>query len=115
MTAEQWEGRVKECRDSGKSAKAWCKGKGIAYYTYLRWAKKFRQEEGKKEVSHQEGSRQWVNIAAPTKEECGEARGKVKREARREAEGVKLMIIVGKGLQGGEITELLRAVKEVCC
>ena len=35
-----WQERVRECRTSGMSVKAWCKAKGLDFSTYYRWEKK---------------------------------------------------------------------------
>ena len=35
-----WQERVRECRTSGMSVKAWCKAQGLDFTTYYRWEKK---------------------------------------------------------------------------
>ena len=35
-----WQERVRECRTSGMSVKAWCKARGLDFTTYYRWEKK---------------------------------------------------------------------------
>ena len=35
-----WRERVRECRTSGMSVKAWCKAQGLDFTTYYRWEKK---------------------------------------------------------------------------
>ena len=35
-----WQERVRECRTSGMSVKAWCKTQGLDFTTYYRWEKK---------------------------------------------------------------------------
>ena len=48
-----WQERVRECRTSGMSVKAWCKAQGLDFTTYYRWEKKVlesvipTQREGK--------------------------------------------------------------------
>lgn len=39
---QQWIGRIKECRESGKTVKSWCKENGICEQTYYAWLKKIR-------------------------------------------------------------------------
>lgn len=35
-----WAGRITECRNSGQSAKSWCRENGICEQTYYRWQKR---------------------------------------------------------------------------
>ena len=35
-----WQERVRKCRTSGMSVKAWCKAQGLDFTTYYRWEKK---------------------------------------------------------------------------
>ena len=35
-----WQERVRECRTSAMSVKAWCKAQGLDFTTYYRWEKK---------------------------------------------------------------------------
>ena len=39
-----WSARIRECRTSGKSVKAWCSEQGIPIKTYYYWEKKFVTE-----------------------------------------------------------------------
>ena len=41
---QEWSTRIAECRSSGMSVRAWCKGQGIAIQTYYRWEKRFVTE-----------------------------------------------------------------------
>lgn len=54
-----WQERVRECRTSGMSVKAWCKAQGLDFTTYYRWEKKVlesvipeqKQEKGECEAT----------------------------------------------------------------
>ena len=37
----EWSVRIAECRNSGKTVKAWCGEQGISVQTYYRWEKRF--------------------------------------------------------------------------
>lgn len=69
MTAKEWKERVKRCQASGKTAKAWCRANEIQYHTYLKWAKRFRQEDNEAEGDRPERELQWINVSSPIKTE----------------------------------------------
>ena len=39
-----WAERIAECRGSGKSVRAWCKGNGISEKTYYYWQRRLYQQ-----------------------------------------------------------------------
>ena len=44
MMLQEWSVRIRECRSSGKTVKAWCAQQGIAIKTYYYWEKRFVEE-----------------------------------------------------------------------
>jgi hypothetical protein len=40
-TQRKWTGLIEECVRSGKSAKQWCREKGVCYPLFLQWRKRF--------------------------------------------------------------------------
>ena len=57
-----WAGRIKECRNSGRNVKDWCKENSICEQTYYRWQKKlFEIAKAQREVCFAE-----VTPARPT-------------------------------------------------
>ncbi len=58
-----WREKVSECRGSGKTAKEWCKEKGIIYSTYMCWAAKVNKEDKNREIEKPESNRrQWASV-----------------------------------------------------
>lgn len=58
MKNTKWRELVAECRNSGKSITAWCKGQGIACSTYHNWVKRLEEAE----------PQQWVAVTATARE-----------------------------------------------
>ena len=43
VKTQNWQQRIQECQQSGKSVQAWCKENGIAASTYYRYLRKIRE------------------------------------------------------------------------
>lgn len=44
---QEWEGRIRECRSSGKTVGGWCREHGINAKTYYRWERIYLAEATK--------------------------------------------------------------------
>ena len=58
----QWQARIRECRQSGETIKGWCEREGIAVATYYYWERRCRRGSGGEEGS--EGSGQLIRVEA---------------------------------------------------
>lgn len=43
VTLEQWQERIRECKESGKSIRAWCQENGISQGSYYHYLRKIRE------------------------------------------------------------------------
>ena len=71
---QEWLVRITECRNSGKSVKAWCAEQGVSIQTYYRWEKRFVEKVTKEltlPVPIQAGPLMRVNPATLPNDDTG--------------------------------------------
>ena len=90
---ERWRGIVAEQRASGESKRAFCRGRGISYASFLQWSRRFGEDEG----AGPAGTFCELRVGAPPAFEV-------------QVGGV--VVRVGSGFDAGELARLLRAVFE---
>ena len=90
---ERWRAVVAEQRSSGESKRAFCRGRGISYASFLYWSKRFAEDDG----SGSGGTFCEFRLGAPPVFEIA-------------AGG--LVVRVASGFDAGELVRLLRAVFE---
>lgn len=54
-SSEIWKARIRNCRSSGQSVKAWCEENEVCIQTYYRWERKLLGEAGKQRGASQKG------------------------------------------------------------
>ena len=105
----EWTERVRECRSSGLSVKAWCAGQGIKTARYYRWEREVLTKASgslvKRETNQEKAERKPTFVELP---EAGTGKGKVRGKGRVVAE-----LETGKGMvriYEGADAEVVRAL-----
>ena len=44
VRSREWQGRILECQQSGKTVREWCEEHGISQTVYYRWLRRLREE-----------------------------------------------------------------------
>ena len=103
---------VEECRASGKSARAWCREKGIPYTTYGNWAKNKAQAnspEGAQKVS-------WAAVTPPAESSDDNApQPAAGSQSKIQIKNGSFEIMVEQGFDHDLLRRVLRAVSRACC
>ena len=110
MNGEIQEELVREWECSGKTAREWCRNRGLNYQRFLRWRKKHHSRiEG--ESRAQDNARKWTRVALTS--EDGEPKASGTDPVIRIARGGWIIGIPARA-QTGHIEKVLRAVKSCC-
>jgi len=107
-TIEEQKAKVKECRESGISAKAWCRAEGIAYTTYMRWSRKFPREIKKEPEKKQ----RWFSIEDKTLKSGEES--KQKNKSKIVLTNGNWHIEIDEEISTELITKTLQVVNSIC-
>jgi len=103
---------IDECRASGKSARAWCREKGIPYTTYGNWVKT------KAHASSCETAQKvsWATVVAPAESSYDYTpQPAAASQPRIRIKSGSFEIMVEQGFDLDLLRRVLRAVSSACC
>lgn len=119
-TKQEWEQLIKECRESGKSTRTWCKNNGIAYSTFQSRLRQISQENqepkaaSSSEDDNGSASVVWAELETPQQQKAEIVRN-ANPKSRISLSRCGWNIELETGFDIDLLAEVMSVVDRVCC